>query len=98
MCSTTAISDERYPPGLVAYLIGLNGNVSPATMSANIKAMGLTGVISGIRMYTRRPRARRLTPGYSFGNRQRPCAQRPVKIFAGLHGGIQLGNLACRNE
>ncbi|KZV97876.1 serine protease [Exidia glandulosa HHB12029] len=34
--------------GLVAYLIGLNGNVSPATMAANIRAMGLSGVLSGI--------------------------------------------------
>ncbi|EJD51547.1 peptidase 1 [Auricularia subglabra TFB-10046 SS5] len=34
--------------GLVAYFIGLNGNVSPATMSANIRSLGLTGLIGGI--------------------------------------------------
>ncbi|KAF8063398.1 serine protease [Lyophyllum atratum] len=34
--------------GLIAYFIGRSGNVSPATMSANIKTLSLKGVLSGI--------------------------------------------------
>ncbi|KAF8898765.1 serine protease [Infundibulicybe gibba] len=34
--------------GLIAYLIGLNGNVSPASMSTNLKSLSLKSVISGI--------------------------------------------------
>ncbi|XP_006464052.1 serine proteinase [Agaricus bisporus var. bisporus H97] len=34
--------------GLVAYLISLQGNVSPAAMSTKIKSLSLKGVISGI--------------------------------------------------
>ncbi|KAJ8457203.1 hypothetical protein ONZ45_g863 [Pleurotus djamor] len=34
--------------GLVAYLIGLQGNVSPAAMSDKIKSLSLKGVLSGI--------------------------------------------------
>ncbi|GLB45549.1 putative peptidase S8 family protein [Lyophyllum shimeji] len=34
--------------GLIAYLIGLNGNVSPATMSSNIKSLALKGVLYNI--------------------------------------------------
>ncbi|KAF5352594.1 hypothetical protein D9756_006339 [Leucocoprinus leucothites] len=34
--------------GLIAYLIGLQGNVSPAAMSSKIQSLSLKGVISGI--------------------------------------------------
>ncbi|KAJ3565687.1 hypothetical protein NP233_g7471 [Leucocoprinus birnbaumii] len=34
--------------GLIAYLIGLQGNVSPAAMSTKIQSLSLKGVISGI--------------------------------------------------
>ncbi|PBK68468.1 peptidase 1 [Armillaria solidipes] len=34
--------------GLVAYLIGLNGNQSPAAISALIKSLGVSGVLSNI--------------------------------------------------
>ncbi|KAK0434182.1 serine protease [Armillaria borealis] len=36
--------------GLVAYLIGLNGNQSPAAISALIKSLGVSGVLSNIRI------------------------------------------------
>jgi cerevisin len=35
--------------GLIAYLISLNGNVSPATMSTNLKSLSTKNAISGIR-------------------------------------------------
>ncbi|SJL11639.1 uncharacterized protein ARMOST_15045 [Armillaria ostoyae] len=35
--------------GLVAYLIGLNGNQSPAAISSLIKSLGISGVLSNIR-------------------------------------------------
>ncbi|KZV91195.1 peptidase 1 [Exidia glandulosa HHB12029] len=34
--------------GLVAYFIGLNGNVPPATMATNIRNLGLTGLLGGV--------------------------------------------------
>jgi len=34
--------------GLIAYFIGLDGNISPATMSTKIQTLSLKGVISGI--------------------------------------------------
>jgi len=34
--------------GLIAYLIALNGNVSPATMSHNIQTLGLKAVLTDI--------------------------------------------------
>lgn len=35
--------------GLVAYLISVNGNVSPATMSTNIKNLATKNALTGLR-------------------------------------------------
>ena len=35
--------------GLIAYLICLQGNISPAAMSTKLKTLSLKGVLSGIR-------------------------------------------------
>ncbi|KAG5640523.1 hypothetical protein DXG03_008220, partial [Asterophora parasitica] len=37
--------------GLIAYLIGKNGNSSPAAITVLLKALSVKGVISGIRAY-----------------------------------------------
>ena len=37
--------------GLVAYLIGLSGNLTPAAMSAKIQSLSVKGVLTGIRKY-----------------------------------------------
>lgn len=64
----TLLQATPHIAGLVAYLIGLNGNVSPATMSANIKSLALSGVLSGIRTSPTRTTATLLT-----------CTQRPAR-------------------
>jgi len=38
--------------GLIAYLIALQGNVSPAAMTAKLQSLSQKGVISGIRKYS----------------------------------------------
>ena len=35
--------------GLIAYLIGLQGNITPAAMSTNLKSLSLKGVLTEIR-------------------------------------------------
>lgn len=35
--------------GLVAYLLSVNGNVSPATMQSNIKSLSTKNALTGIR-------------------------------------------------
>lgn len=35
--------------GLIAYLIGHNGNTSPATMSSTLKSLAVKGALTGIR-------------------------------------------------
>lgn len=57
-----------FPEDPLELLIGLNGNVSPATMSANIKSLALSGVLSGIRTSPTRTTATLLT-----------CTQRPAR-------------------
>ncbi|KAG5633387.1 hypothetical protein DXG03_007478, partial [Asterophora parasitica] len=37
--------------GLVAYLIGKNGNSSPASIAALVKSLSVKGVLTGIRAY-----------------------------------------------
>ena len=51
-CSDTATYATPHVAGLVAYLIGTRGNMSPATMSALIKSTSIKSAISGLREYS----------------------------------------------